>query len=59
LQDRFEEDEATQEVECAIGPGGESFRKGGKEAFPGVVSEGFVEEGDAKVFGWKGALSET
>jgi hypothetical protein len=35
----------TQKVESSIGPRGDSFRKGGKEAFPGVVYEGFIEEG--------------
>jgi hypothetical protein len=42
-----------------IGLGGESFHKRGKETFPEAILEGFVDEGDAKIFGWKGASSET
>jgi hypothetical protein len=49
----------TREVESTIGPGGESFHKGGKEAFPRAISEGFFKEGDAKIFGWKGDSCET
>jgi hypothetical protein len=48
-----------KKVESMIGPRGENFCKGGKETFPGAILEGFVEEGDAKIFGWKGASCET
>jgi hypothetical protein len=58
LKNKLEEDEVTGQVERAKGPGGEPFSHGGKEPLPGAIVEGFVDKGNAKVFGWKGATCE-
>jgi hypothetical protein len=58
LKDRLEKDEMTGKVERAKSPRGESFSQGGKEPLPRAISESFVYKGNAKVFGWKGAMRE-